>query len=88
MFPNLLLKRARLTPERIALRYLGVEWTFQQIHTESIAFAERLHTIGILPGMRVAILASSNAQLVIAINGCMQLGCELVMLNERLTKYR
>ena len=86
MFPNLLLKRVRLTPERIALRYLGEEWTFQQIYTESIEFAERLHTTGILPGMRVAILASSDAQLVIAIHGCMQLGCELVMLNERLTE--
>lgn len=85
MFPNLLLKRARLTPNRIALCFLGEEWTFQQIYDESTAFAERLHTAGILPGMRTAVLATSNAQLVIALYGCMQLGCELVMLNERLS---
>ena len=85
MFPNLLLKRARLTPDRLALCYLGEEWTFQQIYDESTAFAERLHSAGILPGMRIAVLASSNSQLVIALYGCMQLGCEIVMLNERLS---
>ncbi|MFJ7827158.1 o-succinylbenzoate--CoA ligase [Psychrobacillus sp. NPDC096623] len=86
MFPNLLLKRAHLTPERIALRFKGEVWTFQQLYKEANEFAERLHAKGIQPGRRIAILSSSNAELVIAIHGCLQLGCELVMLNERLSE--
>lgn len=84
MFPNLLLKRAYLTPERTALRFGEEAWTFQQLYNEANEFAEKLHAKGIQPGMRIAILSSSNAELVIAIHGCLQLGCELVMLNERL----
>ncbi|WP_144513992.1 o-succinylbenzoate--CoA ligase [Bacillus sp. FJAT-22090] len=86
MYPNLLLKRASLTPDRIALRYNDVEWTFAQLSTKAIQFAEKLYTKGIEPGKRIAILASSNSQLVFVLHGCMQLGCELVMLNERLTE--
>lgn len=86
MFPNLLLKRAHLSPDRIALRFGDEEWTFQQLYTEAQEFAEKLHATGIQPGMRVAILSASNAELVIAIHGCLQLGCELVMLNERLSE--
>ena len=86
MFPNLLLKRAYLSPDRIALRFGEEVWTFQQLYNEAHEFAERLHAKGILPGMRIAILSSSNAELVIAIHGCLQLGCELVMLNERLSE--
>ncbi|MEK4486815.1 o-succinylbenzoate--CoA ligase [Psychrobacillus sp. FSL H8-0484] len=86
MYPNLLLKRASLTPNRIALRFYEKEWTFAQVYTEANVFAEKLRTKGILPGMRVAILASSNPQLVVVLHGCIQLGCELVMLNERLTE--
>lgn len=86
MFPNLLLKRAHLTPDRIALRFMGEVWTFGQLYNEANEFAERLHAKGIQPGMRIAILSSSNAELVIAIHGCLQLSCELVMLNERLSE--
>ncbi|MEI4769188.1 o-succinylbenzoate--CoA ligase [Psychrobacillus sp. FJAT-51614] len=86
MYPNLLLKRASLTPNRIALRFEGKEWTFAQLNEDAILFAKKLHSKGVSPGMRVAILASSNAKLVVVLHGCMQLGCELVMLNERLTE--
>ncbi|WP_277586207.1 o-succinylbenzoate--CoA ligase [Psychrobacillus antarcticus] len=86
MFPNLLLKRAHLTPDRIALRFTGEVWTFQQLYNKANEFAEKLHAKGIQPGMRIAILSNSKAELVIAIHGCLQLGCELVMLNERLSE--
>lgn len=86
MFPNLLLKRAQLTPERISLRFRGEVWTFQELYDKANEFAERLHSKEIQHGSRIAILSSSNAELVIAIHGCLQLGCELVMLNERLSE--
>jgi len=86
MLPNLLLKRAYLSPDRIALRFGEEVWTFQQLYNEANEFAEKLHAKGIQHGMRIAILSSSNVELVIAIHGCLQLGCELVMLNERLSE--
>lgn len=86
MYPNLLMKRASLTPDRVALRFNEREWTFAELAEEVIDFAEKLHTKGIKKGMRIAILASSNPKLVVVLHGCMQLGCELVMLNERLSK--
>lgn len=85
MYPNLLLKRASLTPTRTALTYMNQQWTFAQLYESASEFAEKLHTKGIKPRMRVAILASSSAELVIVLHGCMQLGCELVMLNQRLS---
>ena len=86
MYPNLLVKRASLTPSRLAILFEGHQWTFSQLHEEAIDFAEKLHGLGINKGMRIAILASSSPQLVTVLHGCMQLGCELVMLNERLTE--
>lgn len=86
MYPNLLMKRASLTPDRVALRFNEREWTFAELVEEAIDFAEKLHTKGIKKGMRIAILASSNPKLVVVLHGCMQLGCELVMLNERLSE--
>ncbi|MBD7943416.1 o-succinylbenzoate--CoA ligase [Psychrobacillus sp. Sa2BUA9] len=86
MYPNLLVKRASLTPNRSAIIFEGRRWTFSQLKQEAIDFAEKLHMLGINKGMRIAILASSNPQLVTVLHGCMQLGCELVMLNERLTE--
>lgn len=86
MYPNLLLKRASLTPNRVALRFNGQKWTFAELYKEANVFAQRLHSKGVLPKTRVAILASSNPELVVVLHGCMQLGCELVMLNERLSK--
>ena len=88
MYPNLLMKRASLTPDRVALRFNEQEWTFAELAEEAIEFAEKLHTKGIERGMRIAILASSNPKLVVVLHGCMQLGCELVMLNERLIRRR
>lgn len=86
MYPNLLVKRANLTPNRVALRFLEKEWTFAEVLDQACEFAEKLHLKGITPGKRIAILASSSPELVIVLHGCMQLGCELVMLNERLTE--
>ena len=86
MYPNLLAKRAALTPNRVALRFSGEDWTFDQMYQEATLFAQKLSSKGIQPGMRIAILASSNQELMFALHGCMQLGCELVMLNERLTE--
>lgn len=86
MYPNLLVKRASLTPNRSAIIFEDRRWTFLQLKQEAIDFAEKLHMLGINKGMRIAILASSNPQLVTVLHGCMQLGCELVMLNERLTE--
>lgn len=86
MYPNLLMKRSSLTPDRVALRFNEQEWTFAELADEAMEFAEKLHTKGIEKGMRIAILASSNPKLVVVLHACMQLACEIVLLNERLSE--
>ena len=51
MYPNLLMKRANLTPNRVALRFNNREWTFAQLSEEAMNFAEKLHTKGIVRGI-------------------------------------
>ncbi len=85
MYPNLLLKRAKLSPNRIALTYQDRQWSFHTLFNEAKIFGEKLHANGVQNGSRIAVLASSSPELVIALHGSLQLGCQLVLLNERLT---
>ena len=85
MYPNWLAQRVRMTPSRIALTFEGKSWTFQQLFDEAIITAGHLTSAGIEQGARIAILAPSHPQLIRTIHACWQLGCEVVLLNERLS---
>ncbi|HSO58609.1 MAG TPA: o-succinylbenzoate--CoA ligase [Paenisporosarcina sp.] len=85
MYPNWLAQRVHMTPNRVALTFEDKSWTFQQLFEEVILTAGTMKTAGIDHGNRVAILAPSTPQLVITIHACWQLGCEVVLLNERLS---
>lgn len=87
MYPNWILQRAYLTPSRIALTFEGQQWTFEDIKNISIERAEQLTALGIVPRSRVAILGPNTPQLLFMIYGCMQLQCEMVMLNRRLSTH-
>lgn len=86
MYPNWLVQRAKLTPDRIGLSFENHEWTFKEILDEALLQAGSLLTAGVNRGSRVAILSSSHPQLVFGIHACLQLSSELVMLNERLSE--
>lgn len=86
MIPNWIIQRSTLTPERVAVRFEGNSWTYQEIHEKSLDQAKRLLALGVRPHDRVAIYATSTPQIIFMICGCMHLQCEMVLLNLRLSK--
>lgn len=84
-YPNWLSQRAHLSGTRMALAYGGEEWTFDEINKVAVDYAGRLASLGITAETRVAILAKSNPESVFVMYACLHMGCEMVMLNERLS---
>ncbi|MEK4230419.1 o-succinylbenzoate--CoA ligase [Solibacillus sp. FSL H8-0538] len=86
MHPNWIMQRASLTPERIGLSFGTQQWTFQQLHEEASSIAQKINTLGLRRGERVALLAPSIPELIMVIYGCMHARLEMVMLNGRLSE--
>lgn len=85
LIPNWLMQRAYLTPEKVALSYNEEQWTFEELKEQALYFARKLRRNGLKSGDRIALLGSSNEEMVFVIHGCILLGLEIVMLNSRLT---
>lgn len=86
MYPNWILQRARLTPDRIALTFENKTFTFQQVKDISVKRAKQLAFLGIEKHSRVAILGPNEPNLLFIMYACMHLKCEMVMLNRKLSK--
>lgn len=86
MYPNWILQRAYLTPNRIGLTFEGKSWSFEQLKQISIKRAYQLTSLGIEEGSRVAIMGQNHPRLIFMILACMHLKCEMVLLNRKLTK--
>lgn len=86
MYPNWILQRANLTPNRVGLTFEGNEWTFEEIRNISVLRAQQLYSLGIEKGNRIAILGENDERLIFMMYGCMHLQCEMVMLNRKLAK--
>src|SRR5690606_33278424 len=84
-YPNWLSQRAHLSGSRMALSYGGEQWTFSEINGISLDYAGRMSSLGITAESRVAILAKSHPESVFIMYACLHIGCEMVMLNERLS---
>jgi O-succinylbenzoic acid--CoA ligase len=85
MYPNWLAQRVKMTPNRKALTFGQQSWTFQQLFDEALEVAGSLKAFGVENGDRIAILSPSQPALIVTIHACWQLGCEVVLLNERLS---
>lgn len=85
LIPNWLMQRAYLTPGKIALSYNGEQWTFGELKEQALHYAGKLKANGLKSGDRIALLGTSNEEMVFIIHSCMLLGLEIVMLNSRLT---
>lgn len=83
-YPNWLSQRAQLSGERMALSFQDQEWTFAEMNDKALEVAGKLTALSVKENARVAILAKSRPESVFVMYGCMQIGCEMVMLNERL----
>lgn len=85
-YPNWLSQRSYLSGDRMALSFEEQQWTFSEINDLALVYAGKLTELGVKADSRVAILAKSNPESIFVMYGCLHLGCEMVMLNERLAK--
>lgn len=86
MYPNWLSQRAHLSGNRMALSFEDREWTFAELNDLALEYAGKLTSLGVNKDSRVAFLSKSHPQFVMLMYACLHLGCEMVMLNERLSK--
>lgn len=87
IMPNWLLKRAELTPERIALSYHDQVFTFFQLHEAAKRTANQLGSLGIRKGDHIAVLVQNSLDSVVLIHALQFIGAVTVFLNTRLTPY-
>lgn len=83
-YPNWLSQRSFLSGSRMALSFKEQQWTFEEINEIALEYAGKLAALGVRQESRIAILAKSNPEFVFVMYGCLHVGCEMVMLNERL----
>lgn len=86
MYPNWLSQRAHLSGSRMALSFEDREWTFAELNDMALKYAGMLTTMGVSKNSRVAFLSKSHPQFIMLMYACLHIGCEMVMLNERLSK--
>ncbi len=84
--PDLIARRALLTPERIALEEVETKATrtFAELDRSSAAAASLMAVRGIRPGDRVAVLCRNRISFFELLFGCAKLGAILVPLNWRM----
>ncbi len=76
--------RARITPERVAIDYLGRELTYAELDRGSDALATSFAARGLRRGDRIATLTGNSPEHVIAFFACAKAGLILVPINWRL----
>lgn len=86
MQPNWIMQRSLLTPNKVGLSFQQNQWTFRELHENSLKIARQLASFSLHKGDRIAILAPSTPELIFMLYGCMQAQIEIVMLNGRLSE--
>ncbi|MGH3878858.1 MAG: acyl-CoA synthetase [Actinophytocola sp.] len=77
-------RRARMSPDRLAVVDDGREWTYEQLHRRSTRTAHALAKLGVGNGDRVAYLGPNHANLLETLFGAGMLGAIFIPLNARL----
>jgi len=88
MMYDLAHRRARLSPERLALEDLhdGTRYTYRELNERAARFAAAAGQYwGVQPGDRVAWIGHNRAEFFVMLFGCAKAGLILVPLNWRLT---
>jgi fatty-acyl-CoA synthase len=76
--------RARTTPSRVAVEFLGRETTYAELDERCARLAAGLLGAGLRPGDRVATLTGTSPEHVVVFFACAQAGLVLLPLNWRL----
>ena len=82
---NWLTRSAENFPQRLAIKYEDVQWSFAEMERQVTRLARQLATLGVQHGSRVALLASNGLPYVACVHALTRLGAILVPLNTRLT---
>lgn len=85
--PNWLVKRADLSPERVALITDDVTWTFSNLHKFSVSAANKLSALGVKAGDHVAVLMGNRMEFLSLMHGLEYIGAVAVLLNTKLTAH-
>lgn len=83
--PNFLMKRAALTPDRIALEMDDRKVTFRELFRKSTKLSEKIKELGVEKGDRVSIFMSNSIELVELLFALKNCGAITVLHNLRLT---
>lgn len=82
MYPNLLLKRVALTPNRVAFEMAEKTWTWSEVYKRALTIAEKLP---VHAGERIGFWTKNSDSLYFFLLAAMVKECELVLFNDRLT---
>jgi o-succinylbenzoate---CoA ligase len=83
--PNLLIKRAFLTPNRIAIYFQDQTLTFHDLYKRTLKVSGRLQALGIREGQFVGVLLRNHLDTITILFALQLLGARAVILNNRLT---
>ena len=85
ILPNWLKQRAELTPNRPAIEFNGITYSFADLDRMVEQMASKLAAKGIEAGDMSAILLRNHIDSVVCIHALFYLGAKIVMLNSKLT---
>jgi O-succinylbenzoic acid--CoA ligase len=85
LVPNFLLKRASLTPNRIAIETEQEKLTFIQLNDRSLKIASRLSAKGVRAGDAISVYMKNSMEMVILLFALKHIGAITVLHNLRLT---
>ncbi|WP_367127784.1 long-chain-fatty-acid--CoA ligase [Saccharothrix sp. HUAS TT1] len=77
-------RRARRTPDKVAIAHEGREWTYRQLHDRVLRLAHALRRFGVRKGHRVAYLGPNHPAFLETFFAAGTLGAVFVPLNTRL----
>ena len=78
------MKRAELTPERIAINFDNHSYTFKEVYEHSLGYARGFYEKGIRKGDKIGVLQGNTLEMVLTIHASMLIGAEMVLFNIRL----
>ncbi|MFJ9809096.1 long-chain fatty acid--CoA ligase [Streptomyces sp. NPDC101158] len=78
-------RRARKTPDRIAVVHHGRTWTYRELHGRVLRLAHALRALGVARGDRIAYLGPNHPTFLETLFAAGTLGAAFVPLNTRLT---
>ncbi|WP_419393547.1 o-succinylbenzoate--CoA ligase [Cytobacillus praedii] len=85
VMPNLLLKRAFLTPDRPAIQFKNETYSFKEVYEKSYQIAGQLLHLGLAKGEYAGVLLSNHADTAFIYLAFQLLDVKAVILNNRLT---